>query len=274
MSSWNTSPFVCPHCRLALACGDGALRCANNHSFDLAREGYANLLPVNRRRSRVPGDSAEMVQARRRFLEAGHFDALHAALAEAARGAHFALDVGCGEGFFTSALAAEATTTCAIDIARPAVRMTARRLPGVHCAVASSADVPLADGVVDALLVAMAPLRSEAPRLLRPGGRLLRVTPAPQHLHQFKSAVYAEPRPHAEASLELDGFMHRERVCITGEMELGPDALGDLLAMTPVRFRSRRERQADLLDGDGLRVTIAFNLDCFERESAREILDD
>ncbi len=53
---------------------DAALwRCSAGHSFDIAREGYIHLLPVQNKRSRDPGDRKEMVGARRRFLNAGHY---------------------------------------------------------------------------------------------------------------------------------------------------------------------------------------------------------
>lgn len=59
-----------------------ALRCPRRHSFDIARQGYVNLLA-----GRAPhtGDSAEMVAARADFLAAGHYDPVAAALAAKAR---------------------------------------------------------------------------------------------------------------------------------------------------------------------------------------------
>ena len=105
----------------ALACPlDGAplqrqavsLRCPEGHCFDLAAQGYVNLLPVQNKRSRDPGDSKEMVAARRRFLEAGHYkpiaDAVaRAVLAGAVPGRTLTcLDAGCGEGYYLRQLAA------------------------------------------------------------------------------------------------------------------------------------------------------------------------
>jgi 23S rRNA (guanine745-N1)-methyltransferase len=59
----------------------GPLRCPAGHSFDVARQGYVNLLT-----GRAPhsGDTAEMVAAREDFLAAGHYDAILTALATAA----------------------------------------------------------------------------------------------------------------------------------------------------------------------------------------------
>ncbi|MEU5549515.1 MULTISPECIES: putative RNA methyltransferase [unclassified Micromonospora] len=75
----------CPVCADPLgevsAGAAGTLTCPRRHSFDIARQGYVNLLA-----GRAPhgGDSAEMVAARADFLAAGHYDLISAALAEAA----------------------------------------------------------------------------------------------------------------------------------------------------------------------------------------------
>ncbi|MFN2240500.1 MAG: putative RNA methyltransferase, partial [Thermoanaerobaculia bacterium] len=59
-------------CALPLERGERALRCASNHSFDLAGSGYANLLQPQDRRSARPGDRLEAVTARRRLAERGY----------------------------------------------------------------------------------------------------------------------------------------------------------------------------------------------------------
>ena len=48
-------------------------RCTQGHSFDIARQGYVNLLPVQNKRSRDPGDSKTMIVARQEFLVAGFY---------------------------------------------------------------------------------------------------------------------------------------------------------------------------------------------------------
>ncbi len=63
--------LCCPICGAAMTEVEGALRCLAGHSFDRAREGYYNLLAVQHKASKDPGDSREMVAARRRVLDAG-----------------------------------------------------------------------------------------------------------------------------------------------------------------------------------------------------------
>ena len=61
------APWRCPLCGAPLA-GDVTLKCPSGHCFDRAKEGYWHLLPVQNTRTKAPGDSKEMVAARRAFL--------------------------------------------------------------------------------------------------------------------------------------------------------------------------------------------------------------
>ena len=127
--------FCCPVCGGPLAPAPGALRCPKGHSFDVAAQGYVNLLTADRMRTKAPGDSREMVAARRAFLEAGFYepfsDALNAlALSKTGPGAAL-LDAGCGEGYYTARLyaalqdAGRAAHVAAYDISKAAVRAAA-----------------------------------------------------------------------------------------------------------------------------------------------------
>ena len=74
--------FSCPLCHAPLTHSDKSYTCPQGHQFDMAKEGYVNLLPVQHKRSRDPGDSAEMMQARRAFLDAGHYLPLRETVAQ------------------------------------------------------------------------------------------------------------------------------------------------------------------------------------------------
>ena len=72
----TTMPFdalACPLDGCPLVPSEKTWRCENGHSFDVARQGYVHLLPVQKKRSLDPGDSKEMVAARQRFLNAGFY---------------------------------------------------------------------------------------------------------------------------------------------------------------------------------------------------------
>ena len=77
--------ILCPICGKTLSHQERVCRCEAGHSFDIARQGYINLLPVQQKHSRNPGDTREQVLARRQFLEAGFYAPIARALSEAAR---------------------------------------------------------------------------------------------------------------------------------------------------------------------------------------------
>ena len=150
------APWQCPLCGAPLA-GDVSLKCARNHSFDRAKEGYWHLLPVQSMRTKAPGDSKEMVAARRAFLNAGYYGIFGQAAGElcleygqpAAPGAALhLLDAGCGEGWYDRCIAQQFAKAgrplqlAGFDIAKPAVRLAAKALPAARYAVASSFSPP------------------------------------------------------------------------------------------------------------------------------------
>src|SRR5205823_84070 len=112
---------------------------------------------------------------RRRFLLAG------VAAGEAV------LDLGCGEGEFSAALARAGARPVGVDVADAALRRARGRHPGLDFRPAGPSEpLPLADGSVDVVwasevlgfVVDTARTLSEVRRVLRPEGRLLVTTPA------------------------------------------------------------------------------------------------
>ena len=173
----------CPVCGAPLLREERALRCVARHSFDIARQGYVTLLA-----GRAPaGDTAPMVAAREAFLSGGHYRWLAEAVADHARG-EVILDAGAGTGYYLAA-ALERTEGAgiALDSSGYALRRAVRAHPRI---LAVRADLwrrlPIGDGVVDLVLNVFAPRNAaEFHRALRPGGRLLTVTPTSDHLAEL-----------------------------------------------------------------------------------------
>jgi 23S rRNA (guanine745-N1)-methyltransferase len=235
----------CPVCREPLALSEDKRRwaCPAGHSFDVAREGYVNLLLAGRRRSRQPGDSPEMVSARRRFLATGAYNPLSAAVAQvvAAAQPRVLLDVGCGEGRHTRAVAAP--TILAVDVARSAVAVAARAHPAGSYAVASAADLPLPESAVDVVMSVFGPIIAvELARVVRPGGVVVTAHPGAAHLEGLRSMVYPSARPH-EVKQPLRGasewFSQTASIPVTFPVTVTDvAALRDLFAMTPYRWHA------------------------------------
>ncbi|CAH0533962.1 23S rRNA (guanine(745)-N(1))-methyltransferase [Vibrio stylophorae] len=243
-SSHTYSAYQCPLCQQPLLENAHQLCCSNRHSFDRAKEGYFNLLPVQHKRSKEPGDSKAMMQARRDFLEAGHYQPLADALKQAISALGHEpsarlLDIGCGEGFYTQQLSV-AHQTYGLDIAKVAIRYAAKRYHNVQFCVASTQRLPYGDQSMDVIVKIYAPCEpSELKRVLKPGGTLITVTPGPRHLYQLKAYVYGDVRLHDAQAPALEGFD-----CVTTQslhypMTLSANETTALLQMTPFAWRAK-----------------------------------
>lgn len=258
--------WQCPLCQLPLESGDGIWCCSNRHSFDCAREGYVNLLPAKRKRSREPGDSAEMLQARRRFLEAGHYRPLVeaiAALLPHTPGLQL-LDIGCGEGYYARQLQEAGwlpQALAGVDISKAGVRTAAKSQPGVQFVVAGSYGLPLAQDSVDHLLRVFAPASNEEMRrVLNPSGILLDVSPGPEHLWSLKAALYREPRRHPPPK-PVQGFVPVvEMRCCFPFMLRSREVIADFLKMTPFAWKGNSAVRRELEMRDSLKLEADFVL--------------
>ncbi len=275
------SLWTCPLCREPLLPQDRQFRCANGHCFDQAKEGYVNLLPTNRKGSAAPGDNREMLRNRREFLQLGHYRPLADALGELCReqagvgdGSSFnLLDTGCGEGYYTGVIAEALLETQArsdlwlggIDIAKEAARMAAKRYPNVQFAVASNADLPLANDSLDCALRIFAPAADgEIVRALKPGGLFIAVTPGERHLFQLRQLVYDAPREHAAPIGQIEGLNHVRREAMDYRIRLtGRGQAAKLLAMTPYYWQASREKQEHIAGLEDTETEIAFRVDCY-----------
>lgn len=183
----------CPLCRGGLRHGGSALLCAGGHCFDIARQGYVNLLTG--RPGRRDTDTASMVGARARFLAGGHFEQLAGLLAARSReamtpipGDACVLDVGAGTGYYLARILDGGTGQpgIAVDASKHAARRAARAHSRIGAVVTDAwQEFPVRSGVVGVAVVVFAPRNpAELYRVLNGRGQLIVVTPAPGHLRE------------------------------------------------------------------------------------------
>lgn len=250
--------YSCPVCGGRLAWGGHACRCPEGHSFDIAAQGYVNLLLANQKSSPNPGDNAEMVAGAHRFLDSGSYaplsDALNGTVLALCGDAPRILDAGCGEGYYAARLfealegAGRAPALFGVDLSKPAVRHAARRCRGGRFAVASLFALPLADGSADLVYNVFSPLcPREFSRVLAPGGHFVAAYPAARHLWGLKSVLYDAPYENADKSFELEGFhiTDRRRVRYSFTLE-GSALIESLFSMTPYYYKTPAEGAARL----------------------------
>ncbi|KMN24788.1 putative RNA methyltransferase [Pseudomonas helleri] len=265
--------LACPICAAPLTALDNGVACPAGHRFDRARQGYLNLLPVQHKNSRDPGDNQAMVEARRDFLNAGHYAPVAKRLAELAaeRAPQRWLDIGCGEGYYTAQIADALPNAdgYALDISREAVKRACKRNPNLSWLVASMARVPMADASCQFLASVFSPLDwLEAKRLLSPGGGLMRVGPTRGHLMELRERLYDEVRDYSDdkhLALVPDGMQLQHSETLEFTLSLSePQDRANLLAMTPHGWRASAERRAQVIeDPESLKVTVSMRYDFF-----------
>jgi len=271
------SLFRCPLCGGVLTRDEHACRCAARHSFDVAKEGYVNLLPVQQKNSKAPGDDKEMSIARREFLSKGHYGPLllelQRQITAEAGDSPVVLDTGCGEGYYTAGVyqalreAGKTPHMAGIDISKYILRSAAKRERDIEFAVASSYHLPLADESVDILLNCFSPLAlEEFRRVLKPGGLFLYVVPAAEHLWEMKEVLYDEPYRNEEKLTPYEGFAYERVAPVESVMELDAQNLKNLFGMTPYAWKTPRVGRERLLALEHLTVRASFRIHIYRRE--------
>ena len=250
--------LACPVCAgrsdpdVALALSGRTLRCPAGHSFDLARQGYLNLAG---RAEPQHADTAAMVAARERFLESGAYAPVADAVLEATRGlgdGGAVLEAGAGPGWYLAGLLAglalDGTRArgLALDVSVAACRRAAVRTAGSPVGVLV-ADVwgplPVRSGTIEVVLSVFAPRNAaEFARVLTPGGRLVVVSPLPDHLAGLRAAwglLDVEPgKQQRLASVLAEHLMPAGATDVRFPVEPAPALLADLVAMGPNAFHA------------------------------------
>ena len=273
-----TELFACPLCGGGLTRQAGSLRCPAGHCFDVAREGYTYLLPVNRRHSKSPGDDKAMAAARSAFLSKGWYAPLRDALCKLSVSltgdAPAVLDTGCGEGYYTAGVyralldAGKVPTVAGTDISKPILRLAAKREKNIQFAVASSYHLPVADTSIDLLLNCFSPFaQEEFSRVLRPGGRMIYVVPGAEHLYQMKAVLYEKPYKNPVQQVEYPGFRAIDEREVQGTITVPAAQLEALFAMTPYYWKTPKSGCQRLAALEELAVTISFDIHVFRREA-------
>ena len=264
--------LICPICGLQLNHEGKRYVCAQNHSFDVARQGHVNLLVVQQKHSLNPGDTREQVLSRREFLEENHYAPIARTLLEEAKALGISgqiLDVGCGEGWYSAQLAdALDTPLTGLDISKEAVRCAAAKYKGKQWLCATGAHIPVEDGSVELLTSLFAlTLPGEFARVLKKGGYYFQVLAAEDHLLSLKSIIYDQLNFKEKNTVpELPGFELVKSVPIRFSFTVEGRQVQNLFSMTPHVFRIGKEGAQRLRDTQSLTDTASCVLNIYRRD--------
>lgn len=261
--------LACPIDGEPLLVQNKQMMCQQGHSFDIARQGYAHLLPVQHKRSKQPGDSKEMVIARTLFLNSGHYAPIAKRLAEITRSLltdkggncnneSCIMDAGCGEGYYTDIVtntlmnndSSHKISLIGLDISKEAIVEAAKRNKLIMWLVGTNRQPPVQNASVDIILCVFGFLSFEGfNQILKSGGKIILVDPGPAHLKELREIIYKNVKKSAMNDLSVftnAGFsLENSESLVFKTSRMNKDQINQLLLMTPHFFRvSKAGREA------------------------------
>ncbi|WP_250657425.1 putative RNA methyltransferase [Alkalimarinus coralli] len=287
----ESGSLICPVCQQPLKRKEKQFCCNNNHQYDVAKQGYVNLLLPQHKKSKQPGDSLEMVEARYRFLDAGYYKPISDKLNEfilndylsksrEAASYHIA-DAGSGEGYYTEKLQQHLNTAfdsnppsqqqgalkragiIGFDISQRAVKASCRRTKSIQWVTATSSHIPIKSDSQSAVLCLFSRIvPEEFRRILKQDGLLYVASTGPEHLIELREKLYQDVKQQAynpTSTLENEFVTLEPSLCsnIKYKIELTTSqAISDLLLMTPHYWRATESAKSIIKNLDSIEVTI------------------
>ena len=257
--------MLCPKCNKVLFRVYNTYKCPNNHSYDIAKEGYVNLL-LSRTAS---GDDKDLVNGRIEFLNTGFYEPLQSRLEKiitdlSPNNDIKLLDMGCGTGYYTSAFG-KIATTFGLDISKEAIKYAAKHDKNSTYLVASNKNAPFESHTFDFLVHIFSPIfENEDIRLLKNGGFLILVEAGPKHLIELKNLLYENTYFNEEKSHIFPTLKIVEKFSLKYSKEIDQTALKNLVKMTPYFYTTKKENFSALNVDKKILLTIDFSVSIFK----------
>jgi 23S rRNA (guanine745-N1)-methyltransferase len=262
--------LLCPVCKSELKQQGRSFVCEKGHCFDIAKEGYVNLI-TGSKSGDLTGDNKDMARSRKAFLDKGYFGSLSDALCDIIKSIHAEniLDICCGEGYYAEEIANK--LNCSVygfDLSKEMIRLAAKRKSKAEFFVANMANIPIADNSIDCAIHLFAPFcEKEFLRVIKPGGYLISVCPGAKHLWEMKAAVYEKPYENEEDSPVLTGFSLDKAVNADNYITLADNSdIEALFKMTPYYYHTAAQDKEKLLSLDTLKTRVDFYIRIYRKD--------
>lgn len=258
--------LICPNCRHPLKKEGKTYRCDIGHSFDIARSGYTNLLVHTQKKT---GDNESMVKARDEFFKKDPYRCLKETIISLIKKyqPEVIVDVGCGEGYYTNAIAeAFEGQVYGFDMSKHALKKAGRDSKRVAYFAANLFYLPLEDRSADLVYSIFAPIAmDENARVLKSGGIFIKAGPGPRHLYGIKEIVYDKPYLNPLKTVEHPDFILLDELTVKDVIRLEGDDIRNLFEMTPYTHSSPHAGKERLYALDRLTTEIEFRVEVFQR---------
>lgn len=243
----NIGLFACPICQESMQVYEqGRLTCSANHSFDIAKQGYVNMLT----HSAASKYSKDLFESRKTIIDSGLYDPLEEKIAELIGEAKTVLDTGCGEGSHLARIMTQKQGIgIGIDIAKEGILAAARHYPKQIWCVGDLAKSPFAQTSFDVILNILSPANyEEFKRLLTSNGCVVKVVPQSGYLQQIRSQLYADSAKETYSNAQTverfrESFSHVTVERITYTVPLASVLVPALLEMTPMGWHKEQHAE-------------------------------
>jgi len=279
----NDIKLTCPLCKEKLIRYDKnkLYKCSQNHSYDIAKQGYVNLIISNQKRSKNPGDSREMVIARVDFLNRGFYKAISDKINEVIydylkviKNEINILDIGCGEEYYLTKLKKFISTKkinanyYGMDVSKEAIKYAAKVDKDCIFAVGNNYHLPLSDCSIDCVLSVFSPIDiDEINRVLKNDGIFVRVLPRINHLIELRNIIYYEVNLNDKVYIaDENKYVYIREENVTFNMSLDKEEIQSLLKMTPHYWKSTPENRNKLESFESLDITVDMRIGVFKKK--------
>lgn len=261
--------LICPNCGEKISYVGTRFLCPRNHCFDIAKEGYVNLLLPNQKKSKEPGDDKTMITARREYLNNGYYQPLRDKISNIidCSNVETILDAGCGTGYYTNTLDSSKYQIYGVDISKYAIKIAAKNNKDYLYIVASIFSLPIASESVDIILNIFAPKpKAEFERVLKNDGLIIEVVPGKNHLKELKSVIYKEELLENKEKYAFENFKLEQTQRLTYSKSFDSiDDLINLLKMTPYWYNGGEANSKLILDSNIDNVTFDFLINIWRK---------
>ncbi|MFB9974621.1 methyltransferase domain-containing protein [Allobacillus sp. SKP2-8] len=263
----------CPLCQQSVRVVEfSKLVCQNNHAFDLAKQGYVNLL-------NQPSDSQydkKLFNSRREIItQTNLYQLLHHKISEviadhlAGRSNQILLDAGCGEGSHLGKVMEgekeRFNAGIGIDISKEGVKMAAGKYKDQMWFVADLANLPLNDQSVAVIMNILSPANyQEFKRVLQDDGLVVKVVPRAGYLAELREALGKKNEQAYDnekiTSLFREHFYVVDEISITDRVELSSEERAHLTKMAPLAWHAEQEKIDHFIEDTSDKITVDLDV--------------
>ena len=255
--------YICPKCHEKLEKENNSYKCLNNHTYDISSKGYVNFLLNNDKNSINPGDSKDSLQSRNSFLKKDYYSfilnkVIYTINIYKKSDNYKLLDIGCGEGYYTSNVKTKNNEIYGFDISKDGIALATKYNKNeINWFVANSKNIPIEDSSINIVLAMFSFVTpSEIERVLKENGIIIQVCAGKNHLIELKKEIYNDIKEKDENNTLLPfNLIKKEEYTTNITIDNNEDIL-NLFKMTPHYYKTKQEEKNKIEELNSINLTL------------------